>query len=203
MNDFRQEKKIIFEKKQLHFLISFLKNNRFIKIYPDRKIFSIYYDTNSLKLYRDSEEGLAPRKKVRIRSYSKNFKDGKIYFEEKITLFNNRKKISKVIPFNKLPNRIFDKKYGFLYPKVSISYTRTYYSNTKFRITLDRKINYSPFISFDKLFKFNCVENLNALEIKYDDVIPEYIFQKHFNLKTARFSKYCNAISSLQKDLNY
>jgi hypothetical protein len=203
MNDFRQEKKIVFEKKQVHFLISFLKKNKFIKIYPDRKIFSIYYDTNSLKLFRDSEEGLAPRKKVRIRSYSKNFKDEKIYFEEKITLFNNRKKTSKVIPFNKLQNRIFDKKYGFLYPKVSISYIRSYYSNTKFRITLDRKIKYSPFISFDKLFKFNSTEHLNALEIKYDDIIPEYIFQKEFNLKTSRFSKYCNAISSLHKNLNY
>ena len=40
-------------------------------LYPQRIINSIYFD-NKLRMYSDSNEGIVPRKKIRIRSYPKN-----------------------------------------------------------------------------------------------------------------------------------
>tara|TARA_Y100001970_G_C14173333_1_gene825446 strand:+ start:1062 stop:1667 length:606 start_codon:yes stop_codon:yes gene_type:complete len=201
MNNLRQEKKIIFENKQLNYLYLFLKKNNFKKIYPDRNIYSIYYDTPSLKLFQDSEEGVTPRSKIRVRAYSKHFFVDKTYLEEKISLDHCRKKTSKLLKNKKFLKRIFNSKHGYLYPKVAISYKRSYYSDERFRITLDRNLKYSSVKSFNNLFNINFIDKLNSLEIKYDNVIPYYIFQKKFPFKTTRFSKYCNAISALHKFL--
>ena len=39
--------------------------------FPDRKVFSIYFDSVNLDLFRISEEGLTPRRKIRLRWYDK------------------------------------------------------------------------------------------------------------------------------------
>ena len=39
------------------------------KLYPNRQINSEYLDTKELKMFSDSEEGVLPRKKIRIRWY--------------------------------------------------------------------------------------------------------------------------------------
>ena len=38
---------------------------------------SVYFDNQDFSSYKDSEEGVTPRKKIRIRTYNKNF-----FFEE-------------------------------------------------------------------------------------------------------------------------
>ena len=64
---FRKEKKFRLSK----FEFDSLKNNLRLKgmkaLYAKRVINSLYYDTELHSMYNDSEEGLLPRKKVRIR----------------------------------------------------------------------------------------------------------------------------------------
>ena len=43
---------------------------KLIHLYPQRKIISIYYDTNKLNFFNDSEEGIVPRRKIRLRFYN-------------------------------------------------------------------------------------------------------------------------------------
>ena len=89
---FRKEKKFRLSK----YDFDSLKNKLFLKdmqpLYPSRVINSLYYDTHSLSMFHDSEEGLLPRKKVRIRWYDDISQAKK---EEKITSFEGRfKKMS-------------------------------------------------------------------------------------------------------------
>ena len=69
-----------------------ISNLKLTKEFNDRNITSIYYDTDLFKYYNDSEEGLTPRKKVRLRFYNEN--ENKKNLEIKFTLANYRKKIT-------------------------------------------------------------------------------------------------------------
>lgn len=43
-------------------------------LHKPRKVLSVYFDNVGTKMFSDSEEGLLPRKKVRIRWYDNNKK---------------------------------------------------------------------------------------------------------------------------------
>ena len=67
-----------------------IRSYNLFQLHPKRKIKSIYFDTINYDYFIDSEEGQAPRKKVRIRSYDNN----KVYsLEFKYTELYHRKKI--------------------------------------------------------------------------------------------------------------
>ena len=55
-------------------LTNLISELQMIYLYPQRKIISTYYDTIYLKYFNDSEEGLLPRKKVRVRNYENDKK---------------------------------------------------------------------------------------------------------------------------------
>ena len=66
---FRKEKKFKLNKSELKFLKSSLIKNGMSELYPKRIISSCYFDTLNLKIFHDSEEGILPRKKIRLRWY--------------------------------------------------------------------------------------------------------------------------------------
>ena len=66
---FRNEKKYRLSYGDLYELKSQLISVGMKKLYPDRQINSEYLDTKELKMFSDSEEGVLPRKKIRIRWY--------------------------------------------------------------------------------------------------------------------------------------
>ena len=72
----RFERKYQIDKSKQSELKIFLISNNFKKIYEERVVSSIYYDTKSFDLYSMSEDGEALRKKIRIRFY--NFDTKKI-----------------------------------------------------------------------------------------------------------------------------
>ena len=49
-------------------LIKFKNETKLFLAYPQRRVFSIYFDTIDYKDFIDSEEGTVPRKKIRIRT---------------------------------------------------------------------------------------------------------------------------------------
>ena len=68
----RQEIKFLVNKK---FIFDLKLEKKINKLYPSRIINSIYFDTINLDFFHDSEEGISPRKKVRVRYYNNNFED--------------------------------------------------------------------------------------------------------------------------------
>ena len=83
------------------------------ELYPMRKVNSCYFDTNELQMFHDSDQGVLPRKKIRIRNYN----DEKIFTEEtKISSeegrFKKTKKILEQTGENTYEN-IIDEVYDF------------------------------------------------------------------------------------------
>ena len=112
-----------------------LKNDLFRKgmklLFAKRKINSLYFDTDNLDFFKNSEEGVLPRKKVRIRWYDDNLK--KLSKETKISSIEGRFKLSEAYEINKFLSKnninLLDRTYGLLKPKILISYIREYYKN--------------------------------------------------------------------------
>ncbi len=184
---FRVEDKIPLNGLELSRVMTVLEKNKAKTLYPRRLISSIYFDNFHLDMFLESEEGISPRKKIRIRNYNNSFK--KILLEKKITSPEGRYKSSEEITDLKmnfyLKNGLLDQDYGQCFPITEVVYYRDYYLFKGVRITIDTKIkfrqfNKESFISTDKNvmeFKPNKNDNLEIIE----DLIPG---------RKARFSKY-------------
>ena len=95
---FRKEKKYRLTFSELSFVKKKLFQSGMSSLYPARIVNSCYFDTHDLKLFSESEEGVLPRKKIRIRWYDKknNFsKEVKISSIEGRFKYQKKKLISK------------------------------------------------------------------------------------------------------------
>ena len=81
---FRIEEKLLINFNQIFDLKKWISEKGYLKLYPDRKIRSLYFDNLNNQMFADSEEGITPRKKIRIRNYPNN-KDQKFFLEKKIS----------------------------------------------------------------------------------------------------------------------
>jgi SPX domain protein involved in polyphosphate accumulation len=167
---FRVEKKYLLNNKNLPKFYNFLKKKNFKKLYPDRQIYSYYFDNSENKMHVDSEEGLTPRKKIRLRWYNNFLPKKNLLLEKKINSVEGRFKLSNNIDlnnFNLLIDRgIFDNYYGKCNSKIIISYYRSYFISNHIRITLDKNIKYIR----------NLLSNTSYRDM--DDYIVEFKYQK-------------------------
>ena len=164
-------------------------------LYPQRIINSLYFDTKNFQLFKDSEEGVLPRKKIRIRWY----KNIKAYTKEiKISSVEGRYKIKE--PFNFSHNLedigIFDRQYGHLFPSLIIQYEREYFLFRNVRITFDRNITYN---NLNHITKPTYHDNMCVMEIKTPIDLPDDYIEKIFQYPTSRFSKYCRGLLHTSK----
>ena len=191
---FRKEKKFRLSNFDLILLKKKLIQSGLKKLYPPRIIFSEYLDTDNLQMFSDSEEGLLPRKKVRIRWYDKNKEKN---LETKISSTEGRFKLSKkyLNSFNYL-NTMIDPIYGKIYPSIVIKYKREYYLLNKLRITIDTKIHYDD---LRKKGQTSAQDKENVLEVKANKEISDDYIEKIIPYPTSRFSKYCRGVSFLAR----
>ena len=192
---FRIEEKILLNSMQNNLLCKFLDENYSTKIHDDRIISSIYFDNKFFQMFKDSEEGCVPRKKIRLRKYSNL---SQINHEVKISSIEGRYKTSKIINENDykkiIKKGIFDNTYGQCYPIIKISYKRKYIKVHTKRITLDTNIEYQDFISKKIVTdKFNQI-----LEIKTSINDDTNQLNINFPFRRVRFSKYSEAIKRLK-----
>ena len=186
---FRLEKKIKIHKSKLDNFYKWLINNDIKKLYPSRKITSLYYDNFDYQMFKDSIEGVLPRKKIRIRFYPD---DPKTTFslEKKISSNEGRYKKSIILKKKQYGEKIFDKNYGYCQPSIEISYFRNYYFFKGLRITLDQNISVNRFgISSKKIF----IDDV-CLEIKAPHKFPQDILDQLIHWEEIRYSKYCKGI---------
>ena len=200
---FRIENKYELVSKNLNIFYKFLSSQKGDILFKNRLINSIYFDNQSLSAHINSEEGIVPRKKIRLRYYGVNKINELdiVNFEEKFSTYEGKYKKSTNIKLNHklLNNGLFDNFYGLCKPIVEIQYLREYYSIKDFRITIDKNIKYRKYNSnsyFDDL-------NSCIFEVKYNKhnfLINE--IDELFPFKKTRFSKYSNAINFLKININ-
>ena len=165
-------------------------------LFPPRNINSIYFDTDHLNLFSDSEEGILPRKKIRVRWYDNELVLKK---ETKISSIEGRYKLSenfKSPDFLKtLKSTIIDNNYGLLRPTLMVRYLREYFTFKKLRITFDTSIKYSYLRSniSQPIYDEECV-----MEIKTPSKISDDYIEKIVQYPTSRFSKYARGILKFQ-----
>lgn len=191
---FRKEKKYRLSISDMRLLKSLLISQGMQVLYPKRKINTCYFDTKNLKMFFESDAGILPRKKIRLRWYDNNSSINK---EKKITSFEGRFKTTKSFCLNNLDElknlTFFESSYGKLYPNIIIRYQREYFSFNDLRITFDSNIVYEDIRT---LTSKNSHEKENVMEIKTSISTSENYIEKLINIQPLRFSKYCRGIES-------
>jgi hypothetical protein len=186
---FRKEKKYRVSLSEMLVIKDKLALDGMTTLYPERKIKSCYFDNQTLDMFNQSEEGVLPRRKIRVRWYNNSLKFSK---EIKISSLEGRYKKTETIDRCNSEDEIFkmsflDNEYGLLTPKLHVSYDRHYFTYKSLRLTFDRNIVYSLLTSHIKrtISDSECV-----IEIKTPiDTDDEYI-EKFITFPTSRFSKY-------------
>tara|TARA_B100001287_G_scaffold264375_1_gene256167 strand:+ start:678 stop:1280 length:603 start_codon:yes stop_codon:yes gene_type:complete len=192
---FRIEEKILVNENDNFLVKKFLKLNSAKKLYNSRVVKSLYFDNNSFDMFQNSEEGIVPRKKIRIRSYPKF--NNKFFLEIKISSVEGRFKKSNEISDTQclelIKNGIFDKQYGHCKPKIYVKYLREYYIMKDTRITYDKDIEY-----LNVQQRILGKENSRVLELKPNkDKNTDELFLD-FPFSRIRYSKYCFGINKFQ-----
>ena len=185
--EFRKEYKFVLDSRQLNSFYKFYDNN-FLNLHPSRRIVSLYFDTVDFKLYNKSILDDVEKFKYRFRQYPSvstniskeikfNTKKGKEKISDK-TNFQN---------FKDIPNQTYR---GFnLIPTLFVDYHREYYEiDKKIRVTIDKKIKFSPSKNRSLISKDNSINNIivefKLLSSKIEDV------STYFFTNPVAFSKY-------------
>ncbi len=190
----RRELKYLFDKSRYSFIKKELLVNGYYKQHDKNYINNLYFD-KKLKSYYENIEGLAYRKKFRLRWY-----DGKsIVLEEKIKEGNTGYKLrhnSKIDDINKVNFKQF-KVLNNYKPIVYNRYLREYLINSDgIRITLDSLLTFKKYNSLKKYYSTN-----NILEIKYPlNEFPEENIISKLNLRLTKFSKYLDGLKTINND---
>ena len=198
---FRKEKKFRVTVSDFHKFQSHLHQQGMKTLFEPRLITSVYFDTPDLNMFNDSEEGLLPRKKVRIRWY--NY-DKLFTLENKTSSMEGRFKVT-----SNLENHIseselntkkrMDAQYGHIQPTLKVSYKRSYYVFNKMRITFDKDICYQN-LKYADTRKYHDPERV--IEIKIPSNCPDDFVERLIPFPTARFSKYSRGLLLSLGDLN-
>lgn len=188
---FRKEKKFRLSKFDFDSLKNKLRLNAMQPLHPRRVINSLYYDTEVLRMFHDSEEGLLPRKKVRIRWYD-DIKQAQN--EVKISGVEGRFKATSFADMASemaFPLSLYEPSYGVIYPSMFVSYTREYFSFKSMRVTFDSHIQYK---NYRKSQKPSFKDGECVMEVKTaQDVSDDYI-ESVLPFPTSRFSKYSRGL---------
>ena len=188
---FRKEKKYKLTIYEFNFLKNRLIRNGMRKLFETRFVNSLYYDTSSNHMFHHSEEGVLPRKNVRIRWYGSN---NQYSIENKISSIEGRYKINLALKEDLskgFPKTLIDQSYGLLEPSLLVSYERNYYLFKGLRITFDSFIKYKNY-RIAKTLEFEDPERV--MEIKTSAEASEDFIENLFPYSSTRFSKYSRGL---------
>jgi SPX domain protein involved in polyphosphate accumulation len=219
---YRYERKFVTDTLRFDEITKLIRTHKahFRKIYPDRYVNNIYFDTHLLDNYQDSLCGVRDRRKVRIRWYH-NFlgqlenpqleiksKQGVLGYKIRHELadFELQKGVNAQLLRDRLvqsnPPRLFS--LNMQIPILANRYHRSYWlsADSKFRLTLDSRIEYHLIKKFNNQFMIPCQDQQIIAEIKYaqeDNDLASGI-TKHLPLRMGRMSKYMSGIELCHPD---
>ena len=198
---FRKEKKFRVTLSEFYRLQRLLEKQGMEELFKPRVITSIYFDTLDLNMFKDSEEGVLPRKKVRIRWYDE---DKKFTLENKTSSIEGRYKVTRKLGSSHSDKEIItknrmDSQYGLIQPILKVSYERSYFELNNMRITFDKNITYQ-YLRYTNYRKY--YEPERVVEIKIPISCPDDFVEKQIPYPTARFSKYSRGLLLSLGDLS-
>jgi hypothetical protein len=146
-----------------------------------------------MSAFTDSEEGILPRKKIRVRWYDHDLVFTK---ETKISSIEGRYKYSEEVhDINTVGDAIsqvyWDRIYGELFPSMLVTYEREYHLFKSMRVTFDTNICYKRLRDQGHILLADaeCV-----MEIKVPVGCSDDYVMFNLNIPTSRFSKYSRAL---------
>lgn len=178
------------------------------KIYPDRQINNIYFDTPHLTTYKDNVMGIANRDKYRVRWYGLdplNIKNPKLEIKHRR---NNvgAKTIYDVSEFSfedltaltKTVNQLSGTS-AALIPTLQNSYQRAYFGtrDNKFRLTIDWNLAYASMRAGNQFRKHQQQErNVHILEVKYEQELESEAdrISQFLPFRSTKNSKYVTGV---------
>lgn len=183
----RYERKYRITSSSLGIVLQVVRNHpaSFRKIFLDRQINNVYWDTLGLQTYHDNVMGIAKRQKFRIRWYGddvRNINNPKLEIKKRINELGE-KEIFDMDNFdleniNGLSDKITNltKVNTNLIPVLLSSYKRSYWgtSDQKFRITVDYDMQFHSLMNEGKFRNYAHMDKAIVLELKYDEA---YEFQ--------------------------
>lgn len=197
---FRKEEKLSLHPKKHKEFINLIQEKNGKILFPERTVSSTYFDNDYFKMYHDSNEGVVPRKKIRIRSYNlEDHSADNSKLEIKISSVENRFKIvnSNLDIKQIILSGYIDNNYGLCTPKLRVSYQRSYYIVNNLRITIDTDINYRK--TFKNFYPRNAAKDeLIIVEVKTNPSVNDDYILENFPLQKIRFSKYSRAVEFLK-----
>lgn len=214
--EYRVEQKYIVNEKQIKYLRSMI--GEYMSLDSNIKgdsylIRSIYFDDMVDSCLKENEAGTDDREKFRIRTYDNDSSLIRLELKGKMHGYTSKKACElDFIEANRLINReeIFgtndylktkisaEMQYRRLQPVCIVEYERTAYVDTigNVRITFDRNISgcYELDTFFEEYLRSYPVlpTGLHVLEVKYDELLPDYLrgILGELNLRRESFSKY-------------
>lgn len=222
--DWRFERKFFIDDLGLHKIENEILRHPacFIEAYAPRRVNNIYFDTAAMVAFRDNVEGVAARKKNRIRWYGETFghiKDPVLEYKIKqgflgrkehfsVPAFNidtacGIKEVMTAINSKHLPDWVILEMKN-LKAKLLNTYKRKYYlsADGRFRLTLDTELKFAEPDDIHHSFVWRKTTRENAVvELKYssadnNDKEARNITSK-FQFRMTKSSKYVIGIESL------
>ncbi len=186
----------------------------FRKIFPDRQINNIYWDTVGLQMYKDNVMGIAKRQKFRLRWYGNevtNISNPKLEIKKRMNELGD-KDIFNINPFqintaSDLSTEIEEltKVNTNLIPVILNSYKRSYWGtpDRKFRITIDYDMQFHSLMNEKKFRKYFLHDNAIILELKYDETCEEESdrITPHIPFRRSKNSKYVIGVEMTHQTL--
>lgn len=196
----RVEQKLRVEPHELADLYLWISRHGGGQLHPDRKVTSTYFDTQDLLMYRQTDEGITPRKKLRIRCYGNHPADcaAEHNLEIKITTEFTRLKETRACSDwrSLIASGIHDVDYGWCFPQTVVSYQRSYYSMLDVRLTIDRFLSYRRPPGAGA-FAQKVEDPAIAVEIKAPADSDLDVLANDFPLSRWHFSKFERSIDAL------
>ena len=187
----RTEVKFMAESFQLAGFYRYLTACNATTLHPPRLVNSLYFDTATNLMFRETIEGITPRKKYRLRWYgSGGPKPGEVSVEVKTTSSSGREKsVGSLNPLTPLLAPAELESYGIIFPSVRVSYLREYFNLEGMRLTIDQDIRYHYPDDLDSEAG-GLVSTAIAVEGKSPKPSLEEKFISEIGLKTRHFSKF-------------
>jgi SPX domain protein involved in polyphosphate accumulation len=197
----RIEQKLHFHRTDYPGFLRWMQNNGGTVLHPDRSIHSTYFDSVGLQMFRDTEEGVVPRKKVRIRCYGSHGPEcpADHFAEVKQTTERQRlKETRRCDDWQHLHDiGIDDSQYGVCRPVVGVSYRRSYYELLGVRVTVDQDITYHSADTFS-ITQQSVSDPSIAIEIKAPAQTDLDYLSTSFPFPRIHFSKYERAVLAVK-----
>lgn len=184
----------------------------FRRLYPDRQVNNIYFDTPDWRTFRENLAGISRRAKYRLRWYGPDTERitkavFEIKWKENLLGRKDHLQVPEVLSWpqaDSLSQWLPLLHHNGLQAALVNSYERSYFVSADgvFRLTVDRRLRCAAFAPYPPSF-YDMPEALRVIEVKYEEHLDHRLDEmtQHWPLRLHRFSKYVQGIQRIYGDL--